>query len=123
MLELDWYLKSPIDWEHKHYLLMDWVQQVDLAFRDRKLSPYLLWSESLLTELRSFDRRRREILQGLERVQLEVRDGVMYWNRVQPETPAWLLDVQEIVEWSIPVLSSKVDLGYAILAKYPQVLW
>jgi hypothetical protein len=123
MLELDWYLKAPIDWEHKHYLLMDWIQQVDLSFRDRVLSPYLLRSEQLLTELRGFGQRQREILQGLERVQIEVRDGVMYWNRVRPETPTWLLDVQEIVEWSIPVLSSKVDLGYAILAKYPQVLW
>jgi hypothetical protein len=123
MLELDWYLKAPIDFEHKSYLLLDWIQEVDLNFRDKKLSPYLLWSQALLTELKDFRVRRHSIQKSLEKVQLEVRDGVMYWTTTGPETPEWLANVTEIVEWSIPVLSSKVDLGYSLLEKYPQMLY
>jgi hypothetical protein len=47
----------------------------------------------------------------------------MYWATTGPETPEWLTNVTEIVEWSIPVLSSKVDLGYSLLEKYPQMLY
>ena len=73
MLSLDWFCQVPLDFEHKNYLLLQYLKLVDDSFSVRKLSPYLLWTEKLVKELVDFQ--------------------------------------------------SKIDLGYKLLNKYPQLLF
>jgi len=123
MLALDWYITHPIDFEHKHYLLLDWTQKVDLAFRDRQLSPYLLWTESLLKELHNFNNNRIHFQTSLEKKIIQNNEGLLSYNIIKPETPEWLEKVIEIIDFSAPVLQSRIDLGYNLLKKFPQILY
>lgn len=54
MLSLDWYKEAPIDFEHKNYLLLDYLSKIDTSYSQLKLSPYLLWTEKLVLELEAF---------------------------------------------------------------------
>ena len=62
MLGLDWFLSEPIDFEHKNYLLLSYVSELENSYSIRRLSPYLLWTEKLVTELKIF----KENLQNFE---------------------------------------------------------
>ena len=48
------------------------------------------------------------------------KNGIIY---SQIETPAKLLEVLEIVEYSKPLLQSKIKMGYKLFDKYPQLLY
>ena len=54
MLQLDWFYQSPLDFEHKNYLLLQYLKSIDDSYSEHKLSPYLLWTEKLLKELQDF---------------------------------------------------------------------
>jgi len=56
LLPLTWYIESPIDFEHKSYVLYSYLQEVDNDFFNKKiLSPHLLHLEKLIDELLNFD--------------------------------------------------------------------
>ena len=59
MLKVDWYLEQPLDFEYKNYILLDYIQSVDKSYQIHQLSPYLLWTERLIDELKDFDNKRR----------------------------------------------------------------
>ena len=54
MLELDWYCQTPLDFEHKNYLLLQYLKSIDDSYSSHILSPYLLWTEKLVSELKDF---------------------------------------------------------------------
>ena len=54
VIPIDWYLKSPIDFEHKEYLLYAYLQKVDSSYQSKKVSPYLLHMEKLIAEMQLF---------------------------------------------------------------------
>ena len=54
MLDLDWYIKSPLDFEYKNYILLSYLSELDTSFADHNLSPYLLYTEKLIEELKTF---------------------------------------------------------------------
>ncbi len=37
ILTIDWYIKPPIDFEHKQYVLFAYLQKVDKSFMEKKL--------------------------------------------------------------------------------------
>ena len=42
-LPIDWYIDDPIDFEHKSYMILSYLQSVDHSFIvEKKVSPYLL---------------------------------------------------------------------------------
>lgn len=123
MLNIDWYIQYPLDFEYKNYILLDYIQQVDRSYQIKILSPYLLWTESLLDELRTFERRRTEFLKSVERTQIQFDGGKIRLCEKRIETPDNLRAVNEIVEYAIPIFESKVFMGYKLLDKYPQILF
>ena len=122
MLTIDWYIQPPIDFEHKNYMLLDYVQKIDESFKERKLSPYLLHTELLVTELKTFLESRKALRKALRKKTLNLSRKI-YWVVSEAEETEELKSVIEVVEYSTPILESKIMLGYKILTKYPQVLW
>jgi hypothetical protein len=54
ILKIDWYIEPPIDFEHKQYVLLNYLQKVDNSFIEKKLSPHLLNLEKIRNELNNF---------------------------------------------------------------------
>ena len=121
MLELDWYIKPRIDFEYQNYILLDYLSKIDKSYAIHKLSPYLLYTEKLIGELevfrmniKLFEREIKRDIIGLSKT------GIIY---SEIETPDKLKEVIEIVEFSKPLLDSKLKLGYKLFEKYPQLLY
>ncbi len=123
MLNIDWYIQYPLDFEYKNYILLDYIQQVDRSYQVKILSPYLLWTESLLNELKTFERKRMEFIKSVEKRQINFEGGKISMAEKRIETPDNLKIVNEIVEYAIPIFESKVFMGYKLLDKYPQILF
>ena len=123
MLSLDWFCQVPLDFEHKNYLLLQYLKLVDDSFSVRKLSPYLLWTEKLVKELvdfqsksNSFEMNLRTDIKSIDLANLKIiRKEIQKNNEIEV--------VFETVEYSTPLLQSKIDLGYKLLNKYPQLLF
>ncbi len=123
MLQLDWYCQTPIDFEHKNYLLLQYLSSVDQSYSQHLLSPYLLWTEKLLKELNEF-KIKSSILESSIRKDIESFDlRTFKIIRKEIQRNDEMKVVFEIVEYSTPLLQSKVKLGYKLLDKYPQVLF
>ena len=54
MLSLDFFYTPPIDFEFQNYKLFGYLSELDAAFSQLRLSPYLLYTEKLITELNLF---------------------------------------------------------------------
>lgn len=123
MLQLDWYYQSPLDFEHKNYLLLQYLKSIDDSYSEHKLSPYLLWTEKLVSELESFRIKSNYIESVIKRDMLSIDLHNMNIIRKEIEKNDEIKLVFEIVEYSTPLLLSKVKLGYKLLDKYPQILF
>lgn len=122
MLDLDWFSKSPIDFEFKNYVLLGYLSELDTSFSELHLSPYLLWTEKLVGELDVFRMNMKLFEKEIKRdiIGFSYKNGIIY---SEIETPAKLLEVLEIVEYSKPLLQSKIKMGYKLFDKYPQLLY
>ena len=123
MLQLDWFYQSPLDFEHKNYLLLQYLKSVDDSYSNHILSPYLLWTEKLVKELQEFKIKTQYLESSLKR-EIESVDFVkMQIIRKEIKKNDEIKVVFEIIEYSTPLLESKVKLGYKLLDKFPQILF
>jgi hypothetical protein len=123
MLQLDWYFQTPLDFEQKNYLLLQYLKSVDDSYSVHVLSPYLLWTEKLVKELNEFKLKTQFIESNLKK-DIESIDLVnMRIIRREVQKNEEIKVVFEIVEYSAPILESKIKLGYKLLNKYPQILF
>lgn len=120
MLNLNWYAEAPIDFEHKNYLLLDYVMKVDESYATLRLSPYLLWTQRLVDDMDAFLASYRGFSAALPK-RFESVDGRVAWVELRP--PQEVGELIEIVEYSRPILESKVRLGYRLFERYPQILY
>jgi hypothetical protein len=123
MLSLDWYCQTPLDFEHKNYLLLQYLKIVDDSFSVKVLSPYLLHTERLVKELKEFAHK-SQLLENHLRRDIESID-LLNWKIIRKEIQKndEIKVVFEVVDYSTPLLESKITLGYKLLDKYPQVLF
>jgi hypothetical protein len=123
MLQLDWFCQTPLDFEYKNYILLQYLRSVDDSYSIHILSPYLLWTEKLVSELNSFKIKSKFIEDSLKK-DIESIDLVnMKIVRKEIDKNDEIKVVFEIVEYSTPILLSKIKLGYKLLDKYPQILF
>jgi len=123
MLQLDWFYKSPIDFEHKNYLLLQYLKSVDDSYSKHILSPYLLWTEKLVKELKDFNNKVNEIESNIKKEIKFIDFSKMQIIREEVNKNNEIKIILEVVEYSTPILESKVKLGYKLLDKYPQILF
>jgi len=115
LLRTDWYVQPPIDPEHKSYILLAFLLDVDRSYLTRKVSPYLLHLEKLEKELVKF----RETL-GYHNSRMEEFDR-FHFTALMDEAETF--GMTEIIDFSVPRIRSRIDDGYVILRKYKQVLY
>lgn len=123
MLQLDWFYQSPLDFEHKNYLLLQYLKSIDDSYSEHKLSPYLLWTEKLVKELQDFKLKTTYFESIIKKDIISIDLIKMQIVRKEIEKNDEIKVVFEIVEYSTPLLESKVKLGYKLLNKYPQILF
>lgn len=122
MLKLDWYVHSPIDFEHKNYVLLSYLKQIDESYSIHRLSPYLLHTEKIVEDMKRFELAEWEFKKFLWTpvISFSLASGV---ERKEIKKNGELKEIIEIVSYSIPLLESKINLGYKLLKKYPQILF
>jgi|APGre2960657404_1045060.scaffolds.fasta_scaffold400065_1 hypothetical protein len=122
MLSVDWFIEPPMDFEQKNYLLLDYVQQIDNSFKVQKLSPYILHTEKLIEEMNRFKENRLRMRDALRKKKLNLSRKI-HWIVTEVDETIEMKAVVEVVDYSMPILESKLVLGYKLLEKYPQILW
>lgn len=119
LLSLTWFMESPIDFEHKQYLLFAYLQKVEYSFLDKKLSPHLLHLERLTDELVGFKSSFNTIKKDFD------KNRYIYFENVklEGENNEIINEVVEIVEYSIVQIEPRIKMGYNILKKKNQILF
>lgn len=119
-LPITWYIESPIDFEHKQYVLFAYLQKVDQSFFFKNLSPHLLHMETMVKELYSFKDSFNNIKKSFDRERyIFFKDN----PKLIGEDNNLVYEIREIVEFSIPQVECRILTGNKILEKTRQVLY
>lgn len=116
----DWYIEPPIDLEHKQYVLLNYLQKVDYSFMQKKLSPHYLNLEKMLEELNLFLKKYAE----MNRIFL--KEKYLYFDdnsKIDGYDEKNILEIKDIVDFSIPQISVRIEFGNRILVKTKQILY
>jgi len=120
ILSPNWYMEPPIDFEYKQYILLAYLQKVDKSFMDKKLSPYLLNLENIVNELYVFKTK-------FEITNADIQKNKYFFfddnKKTDDSENILLVDIVEIVDFSIPQINTRIDLGKTILNRYKQLLY
>jgi hypothetical protein len=119
LLSLTWFIESPIDFEHKQYLLFAYLQKVESNFLLKKLSPHLLHLEKLSDELLGFESSFELIRKDFDKNRYIYFDN----HKLEGENNEIILEVREIVNFSLPQIEPRIKMGYKILEKNKQILY
>lgn len=119
LLSLDWYIRHPIDFEEKQYLLYAYFQTVDQSYLQMKVSPHLLHLEKLNHNMIVFHK-------NFIKFDKELDDRTYKWfdnPLMEGRDNIILSEVFDIVDFSIPLVKGKIIQGYKILNKKDQILY
>lgn len=119
MIPIDWYIQSPIDFEHKQYVLFAYLQRVDSTYLNKIVSPHLLHLEKLETEILGFKKNLKDLESDLK------KQRYLYFDN-DPKNVFdndKIKELVDIVEFSIPQIHSRIQIGYKIANKYKQVIY
>ena len=121
IIPLNWYSESPIDFEHKQYVILSYLQTVDSYFIQKRLSPHLLHMESMIIEMLNF----QESLASMRKRFDKERYVLLFQDnpKLKGEKNLLVEEIEEVVDFSIPLIQNRVDLGHKILAKNNQLLF
>ena len=120
IIPINWYIESPIDFEHKQYVLFAYLQKVDESFFFKHLSPHLLHMESMVKELYLFKDSFSDIKSRFDKERyIFLKDN----PKLIGEDNQLVYEIKEIVEFSIPQVECRILAGNKILEKNKQVLY
>ena len=120
IIPITWYIDEPIDFEFKQYTLLAYLQKVDESFLYKRLSPHLLHMEEMIMDMVMF----RESFVDMRKKFDKNRYIFFKENpKLEGENNLIIEDIREIVEFSIPQIETRVNLGNYILQKHKQVLY
>jgi hypothetical protein len=119
-LPLTWYYETPIDFEHKQYVLFSYLQSVETSFINKVVSPHLLHMEKMVIELTNFE----ESINNLKSNFKKHKYIYLFDNpQLEGENDVLIQELSDIVEFSIPQVKSRIDFGYEVLKKHKQILY
>jgi len=120
IIPITWYIEPPIDFEHKQYVLLGYLQEVDSSFLKRQLSPHFLYMEKMLGELTSFHKSFYDFSNEMDRRKYIYLQGDDELNK---DNNSLIYEIKEIVDFSIPQISARINFGKIILQKNNQILY
>lgn len=119
IIPITWYIESPIDFEYKQYVLLSYLQIVDKSFMNKKLSPHFLHMEKMIDEMMYF----KESLNDVKKIFDSNRYLYFDNEKLQGENNQLVEEIIEIVEFSLPQVKTRINLGKTILSKNRQILY
>ena len=119
LLATNWYIQTPVDFEHKEYLLYAFLIEVDQSYQQRVVSPYLLHLERIKSELTVFKANVEQMKIGFDKVRYKWFDN----PKLEGENYEMLEVVTNIVDFSLPQIETRIEHGNRIYKKYNQILW
>ena len=122
MLEINWWYKNPVDFEHKKWKLMAYLKSMDESFHKKKFSPWLLHSEGLLFDMLDSKRRILKLTDDLTENVLIFENNYIY-NDIRKPKMGELRTYLNILNYSIPLLSNKIDFGWQLWKDNPSILF
>ena len=119
ILPLNWYYDQPIDFEYKEYMFYAYMKIVDKSFLEKILSPHLLYLERMKKDMEKF----YSGILGFKK-NIEKNKYTFFENEpivgIEDENLEVIFD---IVDFSLPHISTRIKTGNTILKKYKQVLY
>lgn len=122
LLDSDWWLKDPVDFEHKKWLFLAYLKRLDDAFYALKFSPWLLHSDNLFREMNASYQAILNFNNDLMRDVLVIKDDVFYFTKERPQELC-IETFTSILEFSIPLLENKIEFGWKLWRDSPTILW
>lgn len=120
IIPITWYIESPIDFEHKQYVLLSYLQTVDGSFIEKKLSPHLLHMERMINEMMNFKESFSDMKNRFDKERyIFFEDN----SKLEGENNHLVEEIIEIVEFSLPQVETRLKLGKTILSKNRQILY
>jgi len=119
LLATNWYIQSPIDFEYKEYVFYAFLQDVDNSYRVHIVSPYLLHLERLKNEMTEFKQNIIHIKSDFDKVRYRWFEN----PKLEGEQNEFIETITEIVDFSLPQIQTRIELGNKIYKKYNQILW
>ena len=121
VIPLKWYTESPIDFEHKQYVILSYLQKVDSSFIEKRLSPHLLHMESMVKDMLNFQYALGDMKKRFDK---ERYIWIFQDNpKLEGENNLLVEEIEEVVQFSLPLIMNRIDLGHFILRKDKQVLY
>ena len=121
LLKYSWYYEIPIDFEHKQWILFSYLKKVDDAFYNKVFSPWLLHTEKIAEDMKTsldyIDSFKKKITKKSLLITME---GIS-WQTQKPSDKE-IEVVEEILNFSIPLLEQRIDFGRKLFKKYPSIL-
>ena len=120
LLSLDWYQTTPIDFEHKQYLLHAYLSKVDNSYLNQKVSPHLLHLERLKEEMDYFISKWIIMQKTFDKNRYAWFDN----PKLEGEDQKELAQIVDIVDFALPPIDARIRQGYILLERYPgQILY
>ncbi len=111
----NWLTEGAIDFEYKKYILLDFVQQTDLAFRASKLYPALSELLRHYASLSTIKEQKIIASQAFPQKLLGLDPGTLKLKRENCHSDDPMLqEIMEIVEYAMPVFREKIHEGQDI---------
>ena len=120
IIPITWYMESPIDFEHKQYTLLSYLQKVDESFIYKKVSPHLLHMEGMVNDMLNFQESLSHMKKKFDKERYIFFDDNF---KLEGENNTLIGEINEIVEFSIPQIKTRINLGNFILLKFKQVIY
>jgi hypothetical protein len=120
LINVNWYIEPPIDFEYKQYKLLAYLQKVDDAFIKKILSPHLLYLEKLEIELLNYKTSFDVMNYSLNKQKyIYFKDN----SKIDGINNDLIIEIIELVDFSIPQVKSRIIFGKKILEKNKQILY
>ena len=121
IIPLKWYTESPIDFEHKQYVILSYLQTVDSSFIQKQLSPHLLHMESMVKDMLNFQESLSDMRKRFDR---ERYIWLFQDNpKLEGENNIFVEEIEEVVQFSMPLIKNRINLGHFILRNQNQLLY
>ncbi len=123
LLRFDWWMEPPIDFEHKKWLLLEYLQKQDNDFYNQIFSPWLLHSEKLVNSMILSYESIIYSQDKLTKKELSMENRNLFWKLYTPELPEYMNTYMEILKYSIPLIQDKISFGRKLWDDNPSPLW
>lgn len=111
----NWLTEGAIDFEYKKYVLLDFVQQTDLAFKEVKLYPALSELMHHYSSLSSLKEQKTSASSSFPQnlVGIDPRTLKLRLEKNQPDDVV-LQEIMDIIDYAMPVFREKIEEGQHI---------